>query len=819
MRIIAAVVIFAAAAAGAALPGEFLVSSPKLVEASAEAGLWYLAESPAGHLYLAEGRALPALAPYRVLHDDPETSSYYLVYEYGAGEAARAAAPDAVQPLGDDVFLMATSRGRAVALAAAGARAEFVRLRPVRRVETAGTAPAEPAPAFREDVDAALETITENEVENYLTTLQNFETRFSYTDGYRDAAAWAYDFLDDLGYDTSYDEFLGVGFVGVSVPTDGSRAWVVSDGGTIYHTADGGENWEQQNAPAARGALWSVQFLSDQLGYTVGESGTCLKTSNGGETWTGQTVPYDGYLFGVGFVDADTGWVAADEGRILHTSNGGSSWAEQTTPVTDRLYDVAMADATHGWACGREGVILRTEDGETWTVQNSHTTTRLYGIYAVSADEAWCCGWSKTLLHTTDGGENWNFVDLPQPTWAYFYDVRFGDANHGYVVGLEGAFLSSDDGGATWDYQSLGEDDFYGCDFAAGTFGFIGGSAALYRTENGGGSFESLIDNFDDKWLNVVGEKRGYRFPDEIVIVCGHMDSISEMPLVSAPGADDNASGTVATLAAARALAGMDFERTLRFICWCGEEEGLLGSHHYAANAAAADENILAVVNFDMVAYDEEQGSRDDTSNFANETSAWLGEYLVACGELYGINHEFDFIVDPSAGSSDHASFWAYGYDAILLIEGESGVGGVIEYPYYHTTQDTVDKLTMKLQLDNARVAAATAAHLARASLRPDGVAAPGPGAGAEELTVYPNPFRTSSGPGHVRFAGLSEGSTVEIYDLSGHLIFKADNVGSDGHYDWPVTSSDGEAAASGIYVYRVSGGDKDEAGKLAIIR
>jgi photosystem II stability/assembly factor-like uncharacterized protein len=818
MKTLACLIVAAAAGAAAFLPGEYLVSSPKLVETSAAEGVWYLAPSPAGYLYLADERALPGLAPYRLWHDDPETSTYYLVYEYKAGEAHAAAAFGELAALGDDAYLLRTTRGRETELAAAGLAVQLVRLFPTARAPATDNG-TEPPPAFNADVEAALETITQSQVRGYLRTLQGFKTRFSYTTGYVDAAAWAYDFFEALGYDTSYDEFVGVTFNGLAAPTDGRRAWAVTDGGTIYHTGNRGNSWERQQAPA-RGLLWGVQFLNDDLGYTVGAGATCLKTTNGGASWLARNVPGQEYLFGVSFVDASRGWIAADLGKIYRTSNGGAAWTQQTTPTSQRLYDIAMADATHGWACGREGVILRTEDGATWTRQESNTTTRLYGLYAVSADEAWCCGWAKTLLHTTDGGQTWNQLVLNEPTWAYFYDVRFGDASNGYVVGLEGAFLYTRDGGATWRYKRVGEgEDLLACDFATASFGLLGGGAALYRTDDGGATFDSLMDGFDDPWRNVVAEKRGWKHPDEVVILCGHMDSISEIPLVSAPGAEDNGSGTTATLAGAKALAGLDFERTLRFICWCGEEQGLLGSWHYAQNVAKNGENVVAVVNLDMVAYDEEKGARDDTSDFANVPSTWLAEYLIDVAALYKVDHLFDLVVDPNAGGSDHASFWAVGYDAIFLIEGETGVGGIIEYPYYHTTQDTLDKLSMKFQVDCSRAAAGTVAHLGRVLPKPEGIVSPAPPAGGPAFAVYPNPFRPGAGAGYLRFAGLVGLCTIEIYDLSGHRIFSHYHDAEMMYYDWPVVSDNGEAAASGIYLYRVSGADMEETGRLAIIR
>jgi len=809
MRILIALTLLAAAAGAATLPGDFLVASPRLVDGSAEAGLWYLAPSPGGHLYLADQRGLAALGSYRVLHDDPETSAYFLVYNWGGGIAG-CADFGRVTPLGEGVYLLVASRGAVAALTKAGLAVQLYRLAPAKTA--ARRTHAEPPPTFEPAIGDAVATIKQDDCHDYITALQDFGTRYSYTQGYRDAATYVHDFLADLDYDVSYDSFFGVTFDGVAVPNGGNKAWAVTDGGTIYYTTNRGNSWELQDAPV-NGLLWSVDFINESIGHAVGESGSAVATVNGGASWTRLNVPYDGYLFGVSFVDANRGWVVADFGRIFATTDGGQTWTQPTSPTGYRLYDVDMADATRGWASGRNGVILHTDDGTTWTQQTTPTTQYLYGITAVSATEAWACGRGKVLLHTTDGGVNWTQVTLAQPTWANFYDVSFPDANHGFVAGWDGCFLATTDGGANWTYTKISAEDFQCCDFGSSQFGMVGGSAALYRSLDGGASFEPLRDRFGDAWVNVVAEKKGHGHPDEVVIICGHLDDTSEVPLTDAPGAEDNGSGSAAVMAAARALAPLEFNRTLRFIVWAGEEQGLLGSFHYAEAAAASHENIVGVVNLDMVAYDEENGSRDDSANTTNEASQWLAQYLIDCAALYDVHHYFDIVLDPQAGGSDHYPFWLSGYDAIFLIEGEKGIGGLLEYPYYHTSQDTVEKLRMKLEVDCARAGAATVAHLARLYVTPF-AASPAPV--HKPFAVYPNPYRGDRG-GVIHFQGLAAGAEVGVYDLAGRRVFSHAVTGET--YDWDATGSAGAPLAAGIYLYRVTGAGLDEQGKLAVLR
>ena len=77
--------------------------------------------------------------------------------------------------------------------------------------------------------------------------------------------------------------------------------------------------------------------------------------------------------------------------------------------------------------------------------------------------------------------------------------------------------------------------------------------------------------------LNVIGEKPGTDFADEIVVVCAHYDSHW-----GCPGACDNAGGTAVMMELARVLASRPSRRTLRFIAFAAEETGLFGSRFYA---------------------------------------------------------------------------------------------------------------------------------------------------------------------------------------------------------------------------------------------
>jgi len=183
---------------------------------------------------------------------------------------------------------------------------------------------------------------------------------------------------------------------------------------------------------------------------------------------------------------------------------------------------------------------------------------------------------------------------------------------------------------------------------------------------------------------NVIAEQPGQVTPEEIYIICGHLDSTAGYPWNSeddAPGADDNGSGAAAVLEAARVLSQYEFDATLRYICFGAEEQGLCGSTYYADQAYAAGDDIQGVINVDMVLWDGLEGYTvwvpydGQSSDLATGLETFAAEYVP------DLNVATSY--DPAFEWSDHSPFWDNGYPALLLIENDYD-----ENPHYHSTTD-----------------------------------------------------------------------------------------------------------------------------------
>ena len=212
---------------------------------------------------------------------------------------------------------------------------------------------------------------------------------------------------------------------------------------------------------------------------------------------------------------------------------------------------------------------------------------------------------------------------------------------------------------------------------------------------------------------NVISTQPGTARSNEVVLITAHLD---DMPGGErAPGADDNASGSVAVLTAADLFAQLGFERTVRFVLFTGEEQGLLGSAQYAAEAAAAGDNIVAVFNMDMLAWDHSGGPAlrlhtRTTGNPGYSNDLFIASVFTNVVSAYGLSNSLSPILTPNAdGASDHASFWNKGYPALYAEEDYPDDFN----PYYHSVNDTLANVNLDYFTAFTRAALGTVAHLA----------------------------------------------------------------------------------------------------------
>jgi carboxypeptidase Q len=201
---------------------------------------------------------------------------------------------------------------------------------------------------------------------------------------------------------------------------------------------------------------------------------------------------------------------------------------------------------------------------------------------------------------------------------------------------------------------------------------------------------------------NVIADIPGTEFPDQYVIVGGHIDSWD-----GATGATDNAAGVSTTLEAARILAGSGIapRRTIRFMLWTGEEQGLLGSRAYVTANPEEVQRVSAVLVHD--------GGTNYVSGIrVLESMVEDMERIFEPAGLLDPRTPFEVIkVDAlRPGSSDHDSFLRVGVPGFFWRQS----GRAVYRQTHHTQYDTFEVVVPEYQQHSALVIALGAFGIAQ---------------------------------------------------------------------------------------------------------
>jgi Zn-dependent M28 family amino/carboxypeptidase len=320
---------------------------------------------------------------------------------------------------------------------------------------------------------------------------------------------------------------------------------------------------------------------------------------------------------------------------------------------------------------------------------------------------------------------------------------------------------------------------------------------------------------------NVIAIKNGTVYPDSIyAVICGHFDSYAFYSPNFAPGADDNASGTSAVLEAARVMRDYDFEYSVRYIAFSGEELGLYGSEYYAQQARSQGDSILGVINGDMLAYvDAQPESLDVIAKPSNPPCEPFADFFIATADTYTTLLTLKQL-STTMVYSDHSPFWDQGYVALCNIEDWTYYG--TNNPYVHTTGDSIgagfNDLPFCTEATKAEIAALA-------------VLAVPVGTGIDELTEVESgdaalTIRPSIGNALFTISLTPQSANLDelaIHDISGRVVKNISLPSSDiGHPTsvlWDGTDNTGKKLPGGIYFVMITGGAPAQNAKLVLLR
>lgn len=207
---------------------------------------------------------------------------------------------------------------------------------------------------------------------------------------------------------------------------------------------------------------------------------------------------------------------------------------------------------------------------------------------------------------------------------------------------------------------------------------------------------------------NVIGTWTGTSLPNEWIVVGAHYDSrnTSGSSVTNTPGAEDNASGCAGVIEIARALLPFKPRRSVLFMCYAGEEQGLYGStrHVQALQSGGDIAKVRSVVIMDMIGY-----SADSQLDATYESRATYQSFLDRFGEaaaayVPGLN----VTLSTNPFGSDHMPYLQANKETVLAIDTDYA-----SYPHYHRSTDTPANMGVNAQAMGAAILKTNVAVLA----------------------------------------------------------------------------------------------------------
>lgn len=245
--------------------------------------------------------------------------------------------------------------------------------------------------------------------------------------------------------------------------------------------------------------------------------------------------------------------------------------------------------------------------------------------------------------------------------------------------------------------------------------------------------YESKVGSFTN--INFETNLWGTVNPQKINIIDAHYDSFG-----NAPGADDNASGVAGVLEIFRILSDYSFKKSIRYLFFDLEENGLVGSNLYVNNQLNINDTIDHVINFEMIGFYSDQDNSQELptgfnilfpqaynevisnnrkgnfiSNVGNTISRSLmlafdssGKEFVPSLKIINLEVPGNGALAPDLRRSDHANFWDKNIKALMITDGAN-----FRNKNYHKLTDSAQYLNMDFMSQVVKTSLATLCKLA----------------------------------------------------------------------------------------------------------
>lgn len=195
-----------------------------------------------------------------------------------------------------------------------------------------------------------------------------------------------------------------------------------------------------------------------------------------------------------------------ERGLVILSDNGGKTWKQATrVPVSVTLTAVSFVSDKLGWAVGHGGTVLHTTDGgDTWEVQANGA--QLAQAAQREADEFARLNPTSPNAERLVKSAQLLVADGPDKP---LLDVKFRDAQNGWVVGAFNLFFETHDGGKTWIglrhlIDNPKEMHLYAIHATKAEVYIVGEQGQMHRSTDAGGTFQALKSPYNGSWFSVT---------------------------------------------------------------------------------------------------------------------------------------------------------------------------------------------------------------------------------------------------------------------------------------------------------------------------
>jgi len=259
------------------------------------------------------------------------------------------------------------------------------------------------------------------------------------------------------------------------------------------------------------GILRKLFFVTPAKGFLAGYNGYLMQTADSGKTWTALNPGTDMHLENIVFLDENTGFISGrgttdcmnedcDRGSfLLRTSDGGVTWDKVFYDTLAYLESMVWKDASHGIGVMEYSLpsdvrgkrFVRTDNGgDTWTVSDQVIPRTVAPSLVTFGDICYIAG-IDGVIKSTDFGVTWQVLQTPAHMTSGWFRIYFYNSNLGFIADNAGVYRTVN-GGQTWQRADTDMTYFDGMYFYNATSGFCFNLVTQYQ----GGDWPVVLGSY-----------------------------------------------------------------------------------------------------------------------------------------------------------------------------------------------------------------------------------------------------------------------------------------------------------------------------------